>query len=320
MYAPMRMTPVYQQRLWGGTRLKREFRKADAPDATAESWELAARPDGASLVAEGPFAGKSLLELGGLDRPGLWGSACRDGRFPLLVKLIDAGQDLSVQVHPSDETALARLGEQGKAEMWYIVDCAPQASIYYGFSQRIDRAQLLARARDGSICQVLNRVPVSRGDVFYILPGTIHAIGAGIVIAEIQQDSDTTFRVYDYGRLGADGAPRALHLERAAQVLDYGPMAPRDCRANSGAHFPEFTLAEMFSCRYFRAYRVDVRGTARLSCDGRSFHHLLCVEGAGRIRAGTQTWPLGRGDSFFMPAALGAYEIEGSCRVLLSHV
>ena len=292
MYAPMRMTPVYQQRLWGGTRLKREFRKADAPDATAESWELAARPDGASLVAEGPFAGKSLLELGGLD----------------------AGQDLSVQVHPSDETALARLGEQGKAEMWYIVDCAPQASIYYGFSQRIDRAQLLARARDGSICQVLNRVPVSRGDVFYILPGTIHAIGAGIVIAEIQQDSDTTFRVYDYGRLGADGAPRALHLERAAQVLDYGPMA------NSGAHFPEFTLAEMFSCRYFRAYRVDVRGTARLSCDGWSFHHLLCVEGAGRIRAGTQTWPLGRGDSFFMPAALGDYEIEGSCRVLLSHV
>jgi len=320
MYAPLKMAPAYQEYLWGGRRLKHEFGKTGAPDVTAESWELSSHPDGESRAAGGKYAGRTISELGRLDHDGFWGSACRAKDFPLLVKLIDAEKDLSIQVHPSDETARAERGEQGKAEMWYIVDCRLQAYIYYGFSQNVTRREFLERARDGSICQVLNRVPVSRGDVFYILPGTIHAIGAGIVIAEIQQNSNTTFRVYDYQRLGADGAPRSLHLERAAEVLEYEPVIPRECRANSGASFPEFTMAEMFSCRYFRAYRLDVRKSAAMRCDGQSFQHLLCVEGGGRIRAGSGTYPFGRGDSFFMPAALGEYEIVGRCRVLLSRV
>jgi len=318
MYAPLKLRPCYKEYLWGGTRLKNEFGKTDAPDVTAESWDLASHPDGESRTAGGMYAGKTISELGRLDHNGFWGSGCRTKDFPLLVKLIDAEKDLSVQVHPSDETA--QDGEQGKAEMWYIVDCKPQAYIYYGFSEKVSKREFLERARDGSICQVLNRVPVSRGDVFYILPGTIHAIGAGIVIAEIQQNSNTTFRVYDYQRQGPDGAPRPLHLERAAEVVDYAPVVPLECRANSGVSFSEFTMAEMFSCRYFRAYRLDVRRTAALRCDGRSFQHLLCVEGGGRIRAEAGTYPFGRGDSFFMPAALGEYKIEGRCRVLLSRI
>lgn len=310
------MQPAYQEYLWGGGRLKWEFGKVDAPEVTAESWELADRGDGASRTADG----RTLAELGARDREGFWGSACRGAAFPLLVKLIDAARDLSVQVHPSDETALAELGEQGKAELWYIVDCKPRAYLYYGFSQRVTKREFLDRARDGSICRVLNRVPVAKGDVFYILPGTIHAIGAGMVVAEIQQNSNTTFRVYDYQRVGTDGKPRALHLERAAEVLNYEPVIPRECRANSGVAFPEFTLAEMFSCRHFRAYRVDVRNCVTLFCDGRSFQHVLCVEGAGMLRAGSGIYPLGRGDSYFLPAALGEYKIEGSCRVLLSRV
>jgi len=320
MYAPIKIQPCYKEYLWGGTRLKNEFGKTGAPDLTAESWELASRPDGESRAADGMYAGKTVSELGRLDHDGFWGSACRTEVFPLLVKLIDARQALSIQVHPSDETAKAERGEQGKAEMWYIVDCKPQAYIYYGFSQTVTKREFLERARDGSICRLLNRVPVSKGDVFYILPGTVHAIGAGIVIAEIQQNSNTTFRIYDYGRLGADGAPRPLHPERAAQVVDYTPVIPQECRANSGVSFPEFTMAEMFSCRYFRAFRIDVRKSAALLCGGRSFQHVLCVEGGGHIRAGGGTYPFGRGDSFFMPAALGKYEIVGRCRVLLSRM
>ncbi|WP_294855011.1 type I phosphomannose isomerase catalytic subunit [uncultured Oscillibacter sp.] len=318
---PLKMHPCYKEYLWGGTRLKQEFSKADAPEVTAESWELAAHPDGCSTVAEGPLAGKTLAELGALDRRGVWGAACgADEKFPLLVKLIDAKRDLSIQVHPSGATALAELGEEGKAEMWYIVDCAPQSFLYFGFSRRVSPAEFLRRAKDGSICEVLNRVAVSPGDVFYILPGTIHAIGAGIVIAEIQQNSNTTFRIYDYDRRGTDGKPRPLHLGRAAEVLSYEPIVPEECRANSTVVFPEFTMAEMFSCRYFRAYRIDVRRSVELRCDGQSFHHILCVEGAGVVCAGETCRPIRRGESFLMPAAMGVYKIQGACRVLLSRV
>lgn len=317
IYAPMRMRPCYKRTLWGGTRLRTEYHKQDAPEITAESWELASHPDGSSKVAEGPLAGKTLAEL---DRERFWGTQCPEGEFPLLVKLIDAQKDLSIQVHPSDQTALAEQGEQGKAEMWYVVDCAPQSCIYFGFSKRVTREEFLARARDGSICQVLNRVPVAKGDVFYILPGTIHAIGAGVLVAEVQQSSNTTFRVYDYGRKGPDGQPRPLHLERAAEVLNYDPIVPQECRANSSVSFPEFTMAEMFSCRYFRAYRLDVRRSVELCCGGRSFQHMLCVEGRGIIRAEAEGYPFERGDSFFMPAALDEYKIEGRCRVLLSRI
>lgn len=317
-YTPLRMHPTYKDYLWGGTRLKTEYGKTDAPEVTAESWELACHPDGMSVVADGAHCGRTVAELGALDRTGFWGSECRTERFPILVKLIDAKQMLSIQVHPSDDTAAE--GEQGKAEMWYIVDCKPHAFLYYGFSERITEAELLRRAEDGTICDVLNKVPVSKGDVFYILPGTIHAIGAGIVIAEIQQNSNTTFRVYDYRRKGADGKPRPLHLERAAKVLSYDPVVPEECRANSSTVFPEFTMTEMFSCRYFRAYRVDIHTRARLACDGRSFQHLQCVDGGGVIHCGGADYPFKRGESFLMPAALGEYIIEGKCRVLLSRV
>lgn len=317
-FEPLKLRPCYKEYLWGGERLKREYGKSSAPDVTAESWELACHPDGCSTVAEGPLAGSTLAELGELDRDGFWGRACPGGEFPILVKLIDAGRDLSIQIHPSDENALP--GEQGKAEMWYIVDCEPQSFLYFGFKKAINREEFLKRAKDGTICQVLNKVPVARGDVFYILPGTVHAIGAGIVIAEIQQNSNTTFRIYDYGRKDLNGNPRPLRLDRAAEVASYEPIIPEECRANSAVNFPGFTMTEMFSCRYFRAYRVDVRERIELRCDGRSFQHLLCVEGCGEISVSDEIYPLRRGDSYFLPAALGEYEIGGACRVLLSRI
>lgn len=317
-YTPLRLRPCYKEYLWGGIRLKKEFGKTDAPEVTAESWELACHSDGMSIVAEGEFSGKTLQELGELDKTGFWGCECKAEQFPILVKLIDAAQNLSIQVHPSDSTAEA--GEQGKAEMWYIVDCKPQAFLYYGFAQKIDREELLVRARDGTICEVLNKVPVSKGDVFYILPGTIHAIGAGIVIAEIQQNSNTTFRVYDYQRRDAHGNMRPLHLERAMAVMDYTPIVPEECKANSVMTFSGFTMAEMFACTYFRAYRLDIHDRADLICDGRSFQHLQCVEGSGEILHCGVAYPFVRGESYFLPAALGNYELRGKCRMLLSRI
>lgn len=320
MYSPCKLRPCYKEALWGGQRLKKEFHKTDAPAVTAESWELAQHEAGLSVVAEGEYENCTLRALSELDHDGFWGKKCPRGRFPLLVKLIDADKDLSIQVHPSDENADASRGEEGKAELWYVVDCEPGAALYLGFSQRIDRAEFVRRAADGSICQVLNRVPVARGDVFFVRPGTIHAICRGILIAEIQQSSNTTFRVYDYQRRGADGKPRELHLERAAEVVSYRPIVPQECRANNSLHCGGFTLREMFSCRYFKTYCLDVRESVELKCDGESFQHLLCVEGEGFIRCEGRIYPFVKGESYFLPAAMGAYKIFGSCRLLISRL
>lgn len=197
--------------------------------------------------------------MGEIDRDGFWGTSCKDIEFPILVKLIDAKNDLSIQVHSSDDTADLSLGEQGKAEMWYIVESEPQAFLYLSFSEETDEETLRKRAQHGTICDILNRVPVSAGDVFYILPGTIHEIGKGTVIAEIQQNSNTIFRVYDYNRKGVDGNFRPLHLDRAAEVTSYEPIFPEECKANSSVQMSEFTMSEIFSCKYFRAYSFDIR-------------------------------------------------------------
>ena len=320
VYTPLPLRPCYKEYIWGGSHLKQYFGKRDAPDTVAESWELASHPDGESQVESGEWIGWTIKKLGELDHDGFWGTSCEVGRFPLIVKLIDAQRDLSIQVHPSDQSALPEEGEQGKAEMWYIVDCEPQAFLYLGFSRCITREEFLQRAQDGSICEVLNRVRVTKGDVFYIMPGVIHAIGAGILVAEIQQSSNTTFRIFDYWRQGANGNLRPLHLERAAAVTSFSLVFPEECKANSSVVLPGFTMVEMFSCPYFQAYRADVSDLATFCCDGRSFQHLLCVEGKGCIRAGNKSYSFHRGKSFFLPAALGEYQIQGECKVLLSHI
>lgn len=320
MFYPIKLAPCYQNYLWGGDRLRTEYGKTDAPSPAAESWELAFHHDGCCHAAEGALKGKTLGDLATLNRNGFWGTDCWDPAFPLLVKLIDAKRDLSIQVHPSETTALTTLGEQGKAEMWYVVDSQPRACLYYGFSKKISASEFLCRARDGTICDVLNQVPVKRGDVFYILPGTVHAIGAGILIAEIQQNSNTTFRIYDYMRRDAAGSLRPLHLDRAVQVVNYTPLVPVECRVNNCVCFPEFTMAEMFSCPYFRAYRFDIHARAALRCDGKSFQHLLFVSGEGQICYEGHSYRFRQGDSFFLPAALDSYTVEGNCRMLLSRV
>ena len=200
------------------------------------------------------------------------------------------------------------------------MDCDEGAAIYFGFSREITPEEFRRRAEDGTICQVLNRVPVQKGDTFFILPGTIHAICAGILIAEIQQNSNTTFRVYDYQRRGTDGQLRPLHLDRAAAVLNYAPLAARACAPRAVTAHEGYTAAELFACGYFSVERLDVRTAAALHCGGDSFRHLLCVAGEGSVIHGGVRYPLRQGDSYLLPAALGDCAVEGACCVLLSRV
>ena len=220
-YTPVKLSPVFKDYLWGGTRLKTEFSKQSDMTPLAESWELSAHKDGQSTVAEGEYAGLTLTAY--LDTVGreVLGTNCEKyDYFPLLIKLIDAKGDLSVQVHPSDEYALEHEGEYGKTEMWYILDCDEGAALYYGFKEDTTREAYEAAIREGRLTDILNRVPVKRGDVFFIPAGTVHAIGAGILICEIQQNSNTTYRVYDYNRRDKDGNLRPLHVEKALAVSD----------------------------------------------------------------------------------------------------
>ena len=180
--------------------------------------------------------------------------------------------------------------------------------------------EFLRRARDGSICESLNRIPVKKGDMFRISPGTIHAIGAGVLLAEVQQNSDTTFRIYDYLRRDRDGLPRPLHLERAASVLNYEPIELSAFRRADASPDAAFSMSEMFACRYFRVYMLDVRTEGQLRCDGSSFQHILCVDGCGELVKDGKVYPFARGGSYFLPAAMGGCTIRGICRVLLSRL
>ena len=201
----------------GGQKLITDFNKKTQLSKAAESWELSTHKDGESVVATGSFKGLKLSEYikenGNAECIGK--KAAKFDFFPMLIKLIDAKDKLSIQVHPDDEYALRREGEYGKTEMWYIVDCEEGAYIYYGVKQEITKDELADRIKNNTLTDVLNKVPVKRGDVFFIPAGTIHAICAGILICEIQQNSNTTYRIYDYDRRDANGNPRQIHVEKA---------------------------------------------------------------------------------------------------------
>ena len=315
-YEPLRLKPCLRSYLWGGTRLREEYHKT-GEGVIAESWELSVRSDGPTLIGSGAHCGESLADILCADPVGMAGTRCGIAPFPLLIKLIDAQKDLSVQVHPSDASACREKGEQGKTEMWYVVDCEPESTLFLGFSRAVTPDELRQRAQDGTICEVLNRVSVCPGDVFFVRPGTVHAIGAGILVAEIQQNSDTTFRVYDYNRLGADGKPRQLHLERAIEVMN---CAPAQGAADTLLPCPPDGVQEVLTCEYFRVRRAEVKRRIDLSTEGGSFTHLMCVRGGGDILCGGRNYPFRQGDSYFLPAALGEYAVEGDGSLLLSGV
>ncbi len=317
--APMRLAPAFKDYLWGGERLKTEYGKKTDMSPLAESWELSCHKDGPSIIASGPDAGKTLPEYIAA-HPACVGTRHKGGVFPVLIKLIDAAKPLSVQVHPDDAYAQRVEGEPGKTEMWYVVDAEPGAKLYYGFQHAVTREEAARRIADNTLTDVLNAVPVKKGDVFFIESGTLHAIGGGILIAEIQQNSNTTYRVFDYGRLGADGKPRALHVEKALDVARLAPptrpVGPQGQPETEG----DCTSTLLASCEYFTTKRLDVAGSVTLTADAGSFHSLLCLAGSGAIIHNGQAAAFTKGGSFFLPAGLGEYTIAGRAELILTTI
>jgi len=303
----LKLKPALKDYLWGGTRLKTEYKMESDLEKVAEAWVLSTHKDGEGIVLNGELAGKTLteaVELFGKDCLGENGK--KFSYFPILIKLIDAKDDLSVQVHPDDEYALRVEGEYGKTEMWYIVDCEEGASLYYGFKEEITKDEFRAKIADNTITDVLNKVPVKKGDVFFIPSGTIHAIGSGILIAEIQQNSNTTYRVSDYGRLGADGKPRPLHIDKAVEVTS---LTPPPVQTN----LPKGTLAE---CEYFKVRLFSTDDEKQIEVDSLSFTSLLCLDGEVNFNGVT----LVKGDCAFIPANSGKITFSGSATLIESRV
>lgn len=309
----IKLKPSCKNYLWGGNKLRTEFHKQSSEENIAETWELSCHPDGQSLIAEGKFAGKTLQEYIDWEGKKVLGKNCeRFEKFPILIKFIDAKENLSIQVHPSDAYALKNEGQYGKTEMWYVVDCEEDASLYYGASRKVDDEEFEQRLKENTVLEVLNKVPVKKGDVFFIEAGVVHAIGKGIVIAEIQQNSNLTYRVYDYGRVGKDGQPRELHVEKALKVMNRKPMA-------AGKSFEP----HLGSCEYFTVDKVSLDGKLMNKVTGTvgedTFLHMLVVEGSGKIRT-TEEASFEKGDSILITAGSGKFELNGNCQVLLSTV
>ncbi|MCL2068804.1 MAG: mannose-6-phosphate isomerase [Oscillospiraceae bacterium] len=306
----VKLMPACKDYLWGGSKLKTAYGKDFAGDILAEAWELSCHPEGPGIIAGGPDAGMTLPDYIAKHGRGILGRNCaRFEDFPVLVKLIDARQDLSVQVHPDDAYALRHENSYGKTEMWYVADCLPGASIYYGFAGEVSRKQVEDAIGNGSLQSLLRRVPVKRGDAFFIEAGTVHAIGAGIIIAEIQQNSNLTYRVYDYGRKDSGGSPRKLHIEKALEVMTF---APSEISRDFGGHIA--------ACDYFAADKLSVTGGHECFADEKSFHHLLVLEGGGEIVSGGQRLSFRKGDSLFVRACTGSYQIAGDCEMLLTTI
>lgn len=316
--AVLKLSPAFKDYLWGGTRLRDDFAKKCDFDKIAESWELSCHKDGPSIIENGTDKGLTLEEYIEKNGKAVLGSDCdKFENFPILIKLIDAKDNLSVQVHPNNEYAMRVEGEYGKTEMWYIVDCDEGAELLYGFKDNISKEEFANRIADNTLLEVTNSVPVHKGDVFFIEAGTLHAIGKGILIAEIQQNSNTTYRIYDYGRVGKDGKPRELHVEKAKDVTNLCPA--KAYPETSVEQKDGYTSKLLSSCDYFTTYAIDVDSKAVLDADSTSFNSVLILEGEGKV-VGDDTVEFKKGDSIFVTAGTGKYAIEGKCKAILTKV
>lgn len=310
----LKLKPSCKDYLWGGRRLAEEYGKVSDRDVIAETWELSCHPDGPSSIVNGPFAGMTLPEYIEHEGRSVLGTHCRRFRdFPILIKFIDAKDNLSVQVHPNNRYALKNEGQYGKTEMWYVMDAGRDACLYYGFKRAISKEEFEERIRKDTLLEVLNAVPVHKGDVLFIESGTIHAIGKDILIAEIQQNSNVTYRVYDYGRVGTDGKKRDLHIEKALAVTNCVPVV-RD-----GSSYPHIA-----DCDYFTVDRLNLDGRIMSRVAGKvseeSFVSILILDGQGEISDADSRLEFKKGDSLFIPAGNGDYTVKGICDALVTTI
>lgn len=309
---PLRFKPIIKEKIWGGKKLAAELQKETGNSEIAgESWEISGVEGDISVVSNGPLAGKSLTELIDMYQGELVGHAtyaAHGNRFPILIKYIDADDDLSIQVHPNDELAKKRHNSFGKTEMWYIIDAEQDASLIVGFNKALDKDTYLQHFNAGKLTDVLNVEKVLPDDVFYLPAGRIHTIGRGLLIAEIQQTSDITYRIYDYDRTDASGNKRELHIEEALDAIDFN-------------HYPEYKTIynkDSADCLladspYFKTRRLLIEDSvSRDYADIDSCIVLMCVAGNGSVVAGNESFTLKKGDTLLIPNAIGALKFIGN--------
>ena len=317
----LKLKPAFKDYLWGGRKLVEQYNKVCDYDKVSESWELSNHKDGSSIIDNGSLKGETFRNYIENNSKEIWGTNCaKFENFPILIKFIDAKQALSIQVHPDDEYALKNEGEYGKNEFWYILDCEPGSFLYYGVKEPMTKEEYRARIENDTICDYLNQVKVKKGDCFYIKAGTIHAIGAGIVICEIQQCSNSTYRVYDFGRVGADGKPRELHIDKAVDVSDLtvsGKNGEADGQLIDKGSYAETDLTHN---DYFKCDKYDIKESVTLKADETTFNSIIILDGNGTITYDGETLDFIKGDSFFVPANCGEYTINGEASVIISYM
>ena len=294
-----KLTPACQDYIWGGVKLKEKYGKITEKTPCAESWELSFHKDGLTRTSDGRTLAERFTEKD------FGENAKRFPFFPMLIKLLDAKQNLSVQVHPSDDYALKNENSFGKTEMWYIVEGEEGAGVYLGFKRDVTKEEFEKAIKDQTLMELLNFYPAKAGDCFFIPSGTIHAIGAGCLICEIQQNSNLTYRVYDYGRTDANGNPRQLHVEKALKVTDFSKFQP-----------PVFEGNVLGESEYFHVEKLCVTNKTSVEVSQESFVCAVCVKGECEIEGQTMR----QGDSYFIPAEYGKVEFVGKAEILLAKV
>ncbi len=313
MKQPLFLDPVFKERIWGGTALKTQFGYEIPSDQVGECWAISAHPNGPSIVKNGPYAGKTLIELWE-EEPALFGNPGTDV-FPLLTKILDANTDLSVQVHPDDAYAKEHEnGELGKTECWYIVDCKEGAEIVFGHHAQT-KDEFKRQIEKGNWSQLLRKEKIAPGDFFYVPSGTIHAIGEGTVVLETQQSSDTTYRLYDYDRVGQDGELRELHIDKSVAVSTiphHDPAITPLKKEITGAMITTFVESA-----YFTVCKWEIDGKATF--EGSKYLLGSVIEGKATLTVAGESYPVRKGDHFILPENTGEFTLEGEAMLIVSH-
>lgn len=317
MSYPMKLIPATVEAVWGGTRLMDgKWNKKGVGANIAESWELACHEKGESMIVNGEFSSRKLSGVL-LDNPDFLGKKDKEfSFFPILVKLIDSKDNLSIQVHPNDEYAMRVEGEYGKTEMWYIVDAKKGGGVYCGFKEPISKEQLAKALAEGKITDYLNFIEVKKGDCLFIPAGTVHAICGGILLCEVQQNSSITYRLYDYDRVDGNGNKRQLHIDKAIEVTDTSKVV----KANENSEKIDENTLMLASCKYFTASEITCNEEYTFEVDEDSFVSLTVVDGSGAIMANGSCITLDLGDTVFLPAGLGKVDIYGNLKAISARV
>lgn len=304
---PLKLDSVLKDIIWGGTRLSEQFNKGNIGQKIAEAWVLSCRNDGENVILNGEFSGKPLSDI----------YPDKDN-FPLLIKLIDASDKLSVQVHPDDTFARQEGLAAGKTEMWYVIDAKPGAKLVYGIKdeQKIADDDIRTAAQNGTLENYLNYVEVKKGDVFFIPAGLVHAIGEGILIAEVQQNSNTTYRMYDYNRCGADGKPRELHIDKAIKVMNRKASQLINAETRIVSKENE-KYTRICSCSYFNVYILDLKDASHEFKETKNINYILCLDGEGKITHNGYDYTFKKGDSYLLPEEIKSFSVSSSdCKIM----